>query len=160
MTEPVDLASLTELLRKLGAPHPESLARSELDEGIPRLLRFLFLREAWKRVVPKHDSHWIDGYIAYSERRPKDQNAEVGRSLKRLRESGAKDEDIATVVRGMQARMLIRICYLLDGHDAPEQEVEDIFWSLFQTDQDGTPIRCFGALHESVGATDPAGHLD
>lgn len=157
MTIPSDLASLTELFRKLGASRPESWAQSEVDEGLPQLLRFLFLREAWKRVLTEDDTNWIDAYIAQSDRHTGASYDRIGQALKRLRASGARDQDLTDVVRCMQAELLLGLCYLLDGHDAPEPEVEDVFWCLFQTDLDGKPLRSFGALHESVAETDPTG---
>ena len=42
---------LTELFRKLGAPHPEGWAHSQITEGILQLPRYLFLREAWRRIA-------------------------------------------------------------------------------------------------------------
>ena len=126
------------------------------DEGFPQLLRFLFLREAWKRVVADGDRTWVDNYIRYSERRPADVASRIGRALAALRTKGATDAELTDVVRGLQTELLFGLCYQLDGHDAPEPEVAEIFWSLFQTDMNGTPIRSFGALHESVGETDPA----
>jgi hypothetical protein len=41
-----ELQELTELFARLGAPRPESWARSQLEEGIPQLARFVFLRQA------------------------------------------------------------------------------------------------------------------
>ena len=157
MTIPTDLASLTELFRKLGASHPESWAQSEVDEGFPQLLRFLFLREAWKHVLTEDDTSWVDAYIALAERRTGASADRIGQALKKLRASGARDEDVTEVVRCMQVELLFGLCYLLDGHDAPESEVEDVIWCLFQTDVEGNPLRSFGALHESVAETDPTG---
>jgi hypothetical protein len=157
MTIPTDVASLTELFRKLGAPYPEGWAKSEVEEGIPQLLRFLFLREAWKNVLAEDDTAWVDAYIAHSDRRKDGPYAGIGHALKKLRACGVRDQDITDVVRGMQAELLFGVCYLLDGHDASEPEVADILWSLFQTDTDGKPLRSFGALHESVLETDPTG---
>jgi hypothetical protein len=57
----------------------------------------------------------------------------------------------------MQAELLFGLCYLLDGHDASEPEVADVFWCMFQTDGNGKALRSFGALHESVLETDPTG---
>jgi hypothetical protein len=46
MPRELDVTALTDLLRKLGARKPEVWAQSQAEEGIPQLLRWLFLREA------------------------------------------------------------------------------------------------------------------
>ena len=82
----MNIEKLTALFRKLGAPDPEGWARSQLDEGIDQLARYVFLREAWKRVVPPETANWID------EQR--------GLAVKRDRHSAA------TNVRGHSVRMI------------------------------------------------------
>ena len=42
------LSDLAHLFKIAGASDPEAWARSEVEEGIPQLARFLFLRQAWK----------------------------------------------------------------------------------------------------------------
>ena len=49
---------LTETFRKFGASNPEQWAESEIEEDIPQLARFLFLKGAWSNVVPDNDD-WI-----------------------------------------------------------------------------------------------------
>src|SRR5262245_24806012 len=77
---------LTELFRKLGASDPEGWASSQIEDGIPQLARFLFLRQAWKNVVREDDPSWIDNVIAHAEKRPNDPYAGAGHALRRLRE--------------------------------------------------------------------------
>ena len=157
MDAPTDLASLTELFRKLGASHPEAWAKSQLEEGLPQLSRFLFLREAWKRILAEDDPTWVESYVRESQRRPNEPYSGIGRALETLRAKGATHSELTDLVRGMQAELLFGLCYQLDGHDAPEPEVSEIRWQLFQTDGRGTPTRRIGALHESVLETDPTG---
>jgi len=52
-------AELTNLFAHLGAREPAAWARSQINENIPQLARFLFLRQAWKLVVPEKDRTWI-----------------------------------------------------------------------------------------------------
>mgnify|MGYP001074943207 CR=1 FL=1 len=53
---------LLAIFRKLGADDPESWARSESEEGIPQLARFVFLRQAWRNcVIDDGDLGWIEG---------------------------------------------------------------------------------------------------
>ena len=44
MDIPANIGKLTALFQKFGAPDPESWAASQVEEGIPQLQRFLFLR--------------------------------------------------------------------------------------------------------------------
>ena len=64
---PNNLKELTALFAKYGASDPESWARSQLDEGIPQLQRFLFLRQAWSQVVRNGDEQWIQNVIKNAE---------------------------------------------------------------------------------------------
>jgi hypothetical protein len=78
---------LTELFRKLGAEEPESWAHSQIAEGILQLPRYLFLRQAWRKVVGPKDRSWM------FEMRPKDPNApggELGPAIDRILAIGAR----------------------------------------------------------------------
>ena len=56
MNIPRDLDELTALFKKFGARDPTVWAKSQLEEGIPQLQRFLFLRQAWRNVVSENDA--------------------------------------------------------------------------------------------------------
>jgi hypothetical protein len=62
VTDEQRIADLTEVFTRLGAPDPAGWARSEVEEGIPRLARYLFLRQAWQQVVAEDDTSWIDAW--------------------------------------------------------------------------------------------------
>lgn len=156
MVPKITLAELTERLRKLGAPDPESWAVSELEEGIPQTARFLFLREAWRSVVPSGEHRWIDDAIAAAERKPNDPYAGAGHALSRLRARGATDRELTELVRAMQAELLFSLCYQLEDPNL-EPEAQGITWGLFVTKADGEPVGRLGGLHESVLETDPSG---
>jgi hypothetical protein len=146
---------LTELFRKLGANRPASWAHSQITEGIPQLPRYLFLRQAWRRVVGPDDHSWI------SEMRPKDPNepgGEFGPAIDRLLAAGARVDDLTTIVRIMQWGLLADLCVLLDdpGGDV-ESEVSDIWWQLFLIDENDNPVVPIDGLIESVLDTDPTG---
>src|SRR5215470_10344746 len=70
MPRELDVTALTDLLRKLGARKPEVWAQSQAEEGIPQLLRWLFLREAWRRIVSEEDPAWIDAHVRRADARP------------------------------------------------------------------------------------------
>lgn len=152
------IEELTALFRKLGAPDPESWARSQATEGFSQLHRYLFLRQAWSNIVDDGDITWIDRMIATAERRPQEPYSGVGQALKRLIAGGAAREDVTEVVRGMQAELLFGFCYLLEDPSFEEEGLAHIGWRLVEANADGEPTdRPIRALHESVLATDPAG---
>jgi hypothetical protein len=145
---------LTALFRKLGARDPAAWARSQINENIPQLARFLFLRQAWKLVVNVNDSNWI------TEMRQLDSNdpgGDVGPAMTRLLAAGGQEDDLTKVVRVMQWRLLSGLCQLLDDPGNIEREAGDIAWRLFQVDEGDHPIAVMGGLAESVLETDPTG---
>ena len=157
MADESEIADLTELFTKLGAPDPAGWARSQVAEGIPQLARFLFLREAWRRVLAEGDTAWIDATIAATDADPNAPFAGVGAALARLRAQGAVDADLTEVVRGMQAAALFSFAQLLDDPGELEPEVEDVAWALVQVSSEGEVLGQIGGLHESVLETDPTG---
>ena len=158
MPVPKDKKNLAELFRELGARDPEGWASSQTSEGINQLHRFLFLRQAWERVISEDDDSWIDEEIANSEKSPRQPFAGIGLALARMQARGVAREDIVDLTRGMQARMLFDFCYLLADPSIIESSVEDIGWALVETDSDFEPTgEVISGLHESVLDTDPTG---
>lgn len=147
-------AELTKLFARLGAPDPAGWAHSQTNEGIPQLGRYLFLRQAWRKVVSNSDHGWIDAHLKMRGDKP---GGEIGPALQRLVDLGASPADLTSVVRVMQWSLLFRLCYLLSDPGDLEPEVEDYSWGLFEIDDDGRPGAHIGGLHESVLATDPTG---
>ncbi len=151
-----DVAALAQLFESLGARDPESWARSQVEEGIPQLARFLFLRQAWRRVVAE-ESSWVHSDITAAQREPDAPFAGAGLALDRLRRLGATDADLTELVRAKQAELLFSLCYLLDDPSLEEAAVADVAWALVQIDAEGNVIGGISALHESVLETDPTG---
>lgn len=159
MPIPTSETELAKLFAELGANAPELWARSQIQEGIPQLLRFLFLKNAWN-AVPAEGSHaWIDEEIGSSKARPKAPYAGLGQALARCRALGVADEDLTDIARCLQAQMIFSMGYLLeDGPGEPNAELQDVCWGLFQIDENGLPIgRQISGLHESVLELDPTG---
>jgi hypothetical protein len=155
---PKNQRDLAELFRELGARDPESWAASQTSEGINQLHRFLFLRQAWARVVPENDDAWIDQEIASSKQHPGQPFAGIGHALTKMQAKGVAREDIVDLARGMQARLLFDFCYLLADPSILESSVEDLGWALVETDDDFEPTgEVISGLHESVLGTDPTG---
>jgi len=151
--------SLRVLFEKLGAREPDAWARSEVSEGIPQLLRFLFLREAWRYVQDENDHTWISQEIEASRKRPTEAYAHLGSVLERCRTLGVSDQDLTDMARCHQAAMMFHLCYLMSSgpQNAPE-ELEDISWGLFRVNDNDRPVGpAIDALHESVLETDPTG---
>jgi hypothetical protein len=148
---------LAALFRRLGAPDPEDWARSQMMEGIPQLARFLFLRQAWRRIVDEDDSAWIDRRIERARTHPDEPYMGIGQALAKLRSRGATTREITDLVRGMQAELLFSVCYLLEDPGDLEPDVHDLAWMLIQVDADGNVIGRITGLHESVLQMDPTG---
>jgi hypothetical protein len=153
----IDSDDLTELFRLLGASQPEEWSASQIEQGIPQLHRFLFLRQAWKSIVTEEDTSWIGAAIAATALAPNAPYAGVGAALASLRAKGATDDELTDLVRGVQAELLFQFCYLLDDPEIDEEEAADVTWGLFAVDEDGTPLEPLVGLHESVLETDPTG---
>lgn len=146
---------LTELFRKLGAPHPEGWAHSQITEGIPQLPRYLFLRQAWRQIVSPDDRQWVD---EVASKDPNGPGGELRPAVQRLLAAGGRMEDVTTVVRVMQWWLLSGLCVLMeDPGGGLEEEVEGIWWNLFLLDADYRPTVPVDALIESVLETDPTG---
>jgi hypothetical protein len=160
MAKEQEIEKLAAHFRELGAYHPEGWARSQVEEGIPQYARFIFLREAWKRVVADGDTSWIETQIAAATRQPRGPGASIGPALNRMLAAGASREDIADVVRVMQWRVVAGMAYQLDDPglvDYPSKDLPQVGWALFEVDEDGKPLHPIKGLHESVLDTDPTG---
>jgi hypothetical protein len=157
------LERLTELFRSAGAREPESWARSEVNDNIAQLSRYLFLRGAWKSIVADGDVEWIE-HRRKPSRQPDAPLAGISPALERLLSKGIDPQDLTEVVRIMQYEAVFGVCYLLDDPypaiediEDPPTELESIGWGLFEVDDDGNVGRPVGALHESMLGTDPTG---
>jgi hypothetical protein len=148
---------LTALFRRLNAPNPEGWARSQVEEGINQLHRYLFLRQAWSLVVRDDDHAWIDAQIASAERQSSAPFSGTGLALRKLLDTGADRQLLTDLVRAMQAELLFGLCYLLEDPGIEEEELSHVGWRLVEADERGepndVPIAC---LHESVLETDPS----
>ncbi|GGO52389.1 hypothetical protein [Roseovarius pacificus] len=152
---------LTELFRALGAQRPEQWASSQIQEKIPQLHRYLFLKQAWAQVVDETDDSWIERIIESARRNPEGPFSGQGHALERMLSLGVDRSDIVDLVRCSQAEMISGLCYLLDDpslYDEEDERVRDTGWCLVATDENLEPTReIIGGLHESVLGTDPTG---
>lgn len=164
MTQDNRYTELVALFRLLGAPDPEAWALSEMHAGIPQLLRYLFLRGAWKNVIAADDDAWIAQCMEQAKAQPDAPLSGVGQALERLAKSGADPGDISMVVRGMQYQTLFGMAYLLDDPvpafddvAPPPAALDDVQWGLWEESAEGIPTRRVGSLHESALGLDPTG---
>lgn len=157
MKEDDEQRKLAAIFRAAGARDPEGWARSQVHEGIPQLHRFLFLRQAWQRLVSDRATGWIDRLIAQAQRSPEAPFAGAGHVLASLRSKGASDQELTELVRCTQAELLVGFAYLLEDPSIDDPALSDIGWGLFALNEQGDPTAPITGLHESVLDTDPEG---
>lgn len=148
---------LLELCRELGLGDAEALVRSELEEDIPQLARYTFLKGAWSQIVADGDLAWMDEQEQAGPAGSTQPYAGVGAALRKLKKEGADMHAVAEIVRGMQAQLLFHIAYQLSDSDSVGGNDGRIGWALVEIDGDGVVGREIRSLHESVLATDPTG---
>ena len=132
-----------------------AITESEINEGIPQLARYVFLKGAWDGVVPDDES-WIDNVLSQYNKEDDSPYSGIGRSIKKMIECGVPKKDITELVRCIGAEMIFHIGYLLDDPGSVNGN-EYINWALVQLDDNGKPIKTISGLHESVLETDPTG---
>lgn len=158
----VSKESLEKLFVAAGARRPAEWAAASAINPI-QLLRFLFLKGAWKFVVPE-GADWIEERRAIV-RKPSEPLSGVAPALDRILSKGVSVEDLTEVVRALQYEVLFGISYLLDNPTpatvgiASELEAvgSNVRWGLFELDGSLRPTRQIAALHESALDTDPTG---
>jgi hypothetical protein len=147
---------LIALFKSLGAHAPEDWVQYLPDDPSNQLARYLFLKQAWDSVAQEGDTQWIDDAITRSNKHPAEPYAGLGLVLQKLLAAGIAHEDITELSRCLQAGMLFRVAYLLDGRAYQVKGLEHINWLLVRTDEEGNPTaEQIGGLHESVLETDP-----
>ncbi|CAG7855914.1 hypothetical protein MCAMS1_00221 [biofilm metagenome] len=158
MNIPKDINQLTELFEKFGAREPGAWASSQVNEGIPQLQRYLFLRQAWKKIYTEDDVSWIDREIELNERFPGSPYSGLAEALKQSLSKGVTRQELTDIARNVQAQFLYDLCYLLSHPGFTEPELSDFNWGLFQLDDNDNPIQPrIDYLYESVLDTDPTG---
>jgi hypothetical protein len=148
---------LVEAFRAMGAADPEGMASSQLDDGVPELHRFAFLKRLWDQVVNPGDTKWIgqtvDQAAALGEDDPQ---AAAGPALRRILAAGVEPIDIIKVVWAAQAEMVYNIAFQPDDpgfavaqlprHGGMEED--DAMWGLFAVNEAGKPKQLIEGLHE------------
>lgn len=148
---------LSAIFRKLGASEPDDWASSEIDEGIPQLARYLFLKGAWDRIATDDDTSWIDNVISNVPPDSTEPYSGAAHSMRRMIAAGVSKSDIAQLIRSTQAEFLFDLCYMMDDPGAVSGNDDLINWAFVELDEDDNPRRQINGLHESVLETDPTG---
>jgi len=121
----------------LGAPDPESWARSEIDEDIPQLARLAFLRAVWRQIEEWRE---IDTVPALTGK--------------------VSGEVVALAVR-VATQAAFHTALGVIGVIDDEEDVATPAapgWRLVECDAEGRPTgRVLSGLHESFLAADPRG---
>ena len=119
---------------------------SEIDEGIPQMARYLFLRRLWAEAV----NSWREPGAA-----------ETFPVAHRLIEAGGERADLAEFARAVAVETISFVAYALDEGYAADLDIPGLpGWRLEETDATddrGLTGRHVVALHESVLETDPSG---
>jgi hypothetical protein len=161
--EPSELARVQALVgrfEQLGASDPISQARSEVEDDLPQLARYVILHHLWTETIDpcRDDLAWIDNLIQDARRDPKGPFADAGQALERILAAGAKPRDVGLLARFLAYEAAFSVIHTLDyGYD-PEREDELPGWALVERDESGQVTgREIDALHESLLEIDPTG---
>jgi hypothetical protein len=158
MPIPGDIEKINAMFERFGARRPEEWIAEEYSMSVSQLHRFLFLKQAWLRIVADDDTSWIRHEVAGANSTPKGLYSGIGLALSRCLEKGVDPQDLTDIVRGMQVSMLFSLCYMLEDPGFADRELDGIGWCLVEADENGRPTpRRIPALHESVLETDPTG---
>lgn len=159
------LDDLIEAFRALGAADPESLASSQLEDRVPELHRFAFLKRLWDQVADTQSTKWIEQTIEQAKGLGEDDpQAAAAPALKRMIDAGVDPNDILKVVWCAQAEMIYNIAFQLDDPgfavaQLPQHggmQEEDALWGLFSVNEEGKPKQLLEGFHEIWGDIVPA----
>lgn len=149
-----DLEALTEIFRQAGATDPESWAASEIEEGIPQLARFSFLKAITSVLLKEDDLAWVDNQVEYNYRDAQEPGAQIAGALQEMLAKNVSKEAIIDLVRVIQWETLSHVCNTIDCTYQPGTPID--YWGLFQKDDDYNPTVEIGSLHESLLEFDPS----
>ena len=152
-----EIKRLTEIFRDAGAIDPESWASSEIEEGIPQLARFSFLKALASILLKETDLDWVNNQIEHNYRRPDDPCAQIAPALKEMLYKNVSREAIIDLVRVIQFETLMYVCSTIDSGENAGTPITN--WGIFQKDEENdTPTVEISGLHESLLEFDPSGN--
>lgn len=147
------LHNLIETFRLLGADDPESWAVSEVEEGIPQLAMYVFLRRALELFSERSLERWVQSVVHGHA----SQHALAKQALSRIFERGIPREDVRCILDSFGCDVLMEFCCLIDNtcsshfdDDQLNRKMAHIDWRLYAVDDNGNPTSPMEGLHEIV----------
>ena len=169
---------LAETFRRLGAEEPEAWALSEVEDGIPQLARFVFLRRLWRGA-----EEWklppTDWFVDRDPGPPDDEDGEdevessaeavsvdeadaepaffaVQQAVRRILATGADPEDLKEVARAVFLHAVFDAVQAVDEGYDPEAGEGLPGWLLTEVGGDLVLTgRMLDKLHEDLFTTEP-----
>ncbi|TDC35137.1 hypothetical protein E1211_16330 [Micromonospora sp. 15K316] len=124
---------------QLGCSDPEGWVRSEIEEGIPQLARYRFLRTLWLQII----DNWHDGPANIP-------------AARRALEAGASQGDLTQLARAVAYETVFAMLYHLDADEEATDQLPS--WALAEITPTGEATRRhLDALHEDLLTLDPSG---
>ena len=111
------------------------------------------------------DNEWIESTIDQNEMRKNlngiaaakwPQNDRLLSALQAVVDSGIDLNHITTIARQAQEQLLYHTAYTLSDSSSDEPIFRDVTWAVFETSEDGKPLRQMNVLHELCGLVDPS----
>jgi len=170
--------ALAETFRRLGAGDPEAWALSEVEDGIPQLARFIFLRRLWRGAEewalspaewfadrepePVDEEEDEDGEETSAEiPSSEDGDAEPAflaaqQAVQRILAAGVDPEDLKEVARAVFLHAAFDAVQTVDEGYDPEAGEGMPGWLLAEVSGDlMTTNRVLDRLHEDLFTTEP-----
>lgn len=127
-------------LAQLGCDDPVGWARSEIEEDIPQLARYRFLRTLWPQL--------IDSWCTRITNLP---------AARRAFEAGASHDDLTRLSRAVAYETVFGMLYHLADDDQSADELPS--WALTEISPAGNATgRLLDGLYEDLLTLDPSGH--
>ncbi|MCD9023460.1 hypothetical protein [Cohnella silvisoli] len=149
-----DSEKLIDSFIKLGCKEPESWVESELEEDIPQLSRYRFLRGLKGTINHyKTSESWIDYYLHSNAL--SDQEKKIGEVLGKIIDSGVSKQDIGLLASTISLLSVHSVLYRIDDpYDYDIDDGEDLpSWSLVEINDKGEPTgRTVSGLFESLNS--------
>jgi hypothetical protein len=164
--KPEEEQILRQILGDARIPNPDEWVSDAARYDLAALAKAIFLREAWRPILRKSDTAWIDETIEDLENRMGREELYAKRfmpempdilnALRNIKASGVNPADLTTVVREFQISLLDWLMSLLEGGHCFEDGLSDC-WTLVGVDPQASvgPPQTFGPLKELIGEFDP-----
>ncbi|MCG7966023.1 MAG: hypothetical protein JAY63_05430 [Candidatus Thiodiazotropha taylori] len=161
---------LRQKFTKLGVDELEFCIEDEQDANAnPRLAPLVLFHNIWKGVLSKGDNEWFSDSISQFESRQSSQGSseemwpeeqELFSALNAVAKSGIDLKHINTLIRQNQESLLQHVAYTLSDCYSDEEEFQDVYWAVFETDKNQKPLRPMNVLHQYYGLVDPEREME